>query len=112
MTAASSLLPTGGFRCSGSARWRIRRRRISGRGAGSWVGAWRAGDVDLIEQVPPGDAKQLAANPKLSLFSIASTRIVYLAMDSARAQSPFVTDAAGKPLDRNPLTDSRVRQAV
>ncbi len=80
--------------------------------AGSRVAALLAGDVDLIEQVPPADAKQLAANPKLSLFSIASTRIVYLAMDSSRARSPFVTDNAGKPLDRNPLMDSRVRQAI
>ncbi len=80
--------------------------------AGGRVAALLAGDVDLIEQVLPADTKQLQANPKIGVFSIASTRIVYLALDSARTQSPFVTDTAGKPLDRNPLQDARVRLAI
>ena len=76
------------------------------------VAALLAGDVDLIDQVPPSDAKSLGANAKTSLFSIAATRLVYLAVDSARPASPFVTDAAGKKLDRNPLQDARVRRAL
>jgi peptide/nickel transport system substrate-binding protein len=76
------------------------------------VAALLAGDVDLIDQVPPSDVKSLGANAKVKLYSIASTRLVYLALDSARDQSPFVTDAAGKPLDRNPLKDVRVRRAI
>ncbi len=76
------------------------------------VAALLAGDVDVIDQVPPADAKQIAGHAKTSLFSIAATRLVYLAVDSARAQSPFVTDMAGKPLDTNPLRDARVRRAL
>ncbi len=76
------------------------------------VAALLAGDVDLIDQVPPADAKQIAGNPKAALYSIAATRLVYLALDSARDISPFVTDAAGHPLPRNPLRDGRVRRAL
>jgi peptide/nickel transport system substrate-binding protein len=35
-----------------------------------------------------------------------------MAMDSARDESPFVTDAEGRPMTRNPLRDRRVRQAM
>ncbi len=80
--------------------------------AASRVSALLAGDVDVIDQVPPADAKSLGTNPKTALFSIAATRLVYLAIDSARAESPFVTDAAGRKLDRNPLQDARVRRAL
>lgn len=76
------------------------------------VAALLAGDVDLIDQVPPADARQIAGNAKAALYSIAATRLVYLAVDSAREVSPFVTDAAGRPLARNPLRDPRVRRAL
>lgn len=80
--------------------------------AGARMAALLAGDVDLVEQVPPADARRLAADASLAVVSIASTRIVYLAMDSAREVSPFVTDADGRPLARNPLRDPRVRLAL
>jgi peptide/nickel transport system substrate-binding protein len=38
--------------------------------------------------------------------------MVHLQLDSNRDKSPFVTDAAGRPLDRNPLKDVRVRKAI
>lgn len=76
------------------------------------VAALLAGDVDLIDQVPPTNAAQLKADRKIQLFSIGSTRLVYLALDSDRDQSPFVTDLAGKPLAKNPLKDPRVRRAI
>jgi peptide/nickel transport system substrate-binding protein len=76
------------------------------------VAALLAGDVDVIGEVGPSDVKQLHASGKAQIFSIASTRLIYLALVSVRAQSPFVTDMAGKPMERNPLADMRVRQAV
>jgi len=76
------------------------------------VAALLAGDVDLIDQVPPTNAAQLKADPKIQLFSIGSTRLIYLALDSDRDQSPFITDLAGKPLVKNPLKDPRVRRAI
>jgi peptide/nickel transport system substrate-binding protein len=78
----------------------------------SRVAALRSGSVDLIDAVPPGDVKTLESMPELKVFSIASARMIYLALDSARAQSPFVTDKDGKPLDKNPLQDLKVRQAL
>ena len=68
--------------------------------------------MDLIDQVPPTNAAQLKADPKIQLFSIGSTRLIYLALDSDRDQSPYVTDLAGKPLAKNPLKDPRVRRAL
>jgi len=71
-----------------------------------------AGDVDMIDLVSPDNVKQLRASPKVKVYSIASTRLIYLALDSDRDRSPFVTDASGKPTDKNPLKDARVRRAI
>ena len=76
------------------------------------LAALLAGDVDLIDEVSPDGARQLKADGKARVFSIGSTRLIYLALDSDRDQSPFVTDVAGKPIDRNPLRDARVRRAL
>jgi peptide/nickel transport system substrate-binding protein len=54
----------------------------------------------------------LKKNPKITLSQIGSNRLVYLHLDSDRDKSPFVTDAAGKPMDKNPLKDVRVRRAL
>jgi peptide/nickel transport system substrate-binding protein len=78
----------------------------------SRVAALRSGDVDLIDAVPPGDVKTLSSVEGLSVFSIPSARLIYLALDSARDQSPFITDKDGKPLAKNPLKDKNVRLAL
>jgi peptide/nickel transport system substrate-binding protein len=76
------------------------------------VAALRSGSVDLIDAVPPGDVKTLSQVKGLKLSSIASARVVYLALDSTRDESPFVVGTDGKPLKPNPLKDLRVRQAL
>ncbi len=78
----------------------------------SRVAALRSGSVDLIDAVPPRDVKTIQGISGLKVFSIASARLIYLALDSARDKSPFVTDKDGKPLDKNPLKDLKVRQAL
>ena len=78
----------------------------------SRVAALRSGAVDLIDAVPPGDVKTIEGVSGLKVFSTASSRLIYLALDSARDKSPFVTDKDGKPLDKNPLKDVKVRQAL
>jgi peptide/nickel transport system substrate-binding protein len=78
----------------------------------SRVAALRSGSVDLIDAVPPGDVKTITATSGLQVYSIPSARLIYLALDSARDQSPFVTDKAGKPLEKNPLKDKKVRVAL
>ena len=76
------------------------------------VAALLAGDVQMIEGVPTADIANLKNNKGVALSSAVSNRIIYLHMDSDRAQSPFVTGSDGKPLDANPLRDPRVRKAI
>ena len=76
------------------------------------VAALLSGQVDLIDSVPPTDGLELGRNDQVKLFSSATNRIIYMALDSARDSSPFVAASDGKPLPHNPLRDVRVRQAL
>lgn len=76
------------------------------------VAALLAGDVNVIEGVPPADYAQLKANKDVRLFGTISNRLVFLETDVARDSTPYITDRNGKPLDRNPLKDVRVRRAM
>ncbi|GAA4130680.1 ABC transporter substrate-binding protein [Aminobacter aganoensis] len=80
--------------------------------AAARVAALRSGAVDLIDGVPPADVATLKGVENIALHSTPSSRIIYLALDSARDESPFVTDSAGKKLVPNPLKDTKVRQAI
>src|SRR5688572_4006236 len=71
-----------------------------------------AGEVRAIENVPTGDLAKLATSKDLSVYRTVSVRLMYLHIDTARDRTPFATDKAGKPLDRNPLRDLRVRRAM
>jgi len=75
------------------------------------VAALRSGSVDLIDSVTPEDAATLST-AGLKLHSIPSARLIYLALDMVRDETPFVTDAEGKPLTPNPLKKLEVRQAL
>jgi peptide/nickel transport system substrate-binding protein len=74
--------------------------------------ALQSGDVDIIDQVPTRDVANLRANPKLNVMSAAGPRLIYIYLDAGRAKSPQVFDLDGKPLDKNPLQDARVRKAL
>jgi peptide/nickel transport system substrate-binding protein len=76
------------------------------------VAALLAGDVDMIDNVPTSDIERLKNEPKVSLSSGVSNRVIYLHMDQFRDSSPFVTTKDGKPMDKNPLKDARVRKAI
>jgi peptide/nickel transport system substrate-binding protein len=78
----------------------------------SRVAALLAGDVQAIENIPTADMAKLVKNPGIGVFRAVSNRVIYLHLDSNRDKSPFVTDKAGQPLDRNPLKDVRVRRAM
>jgi len=71
-----------------------------------------SGAVDVIEQIPPSDISVFQNRQDLTLYSVTSTRMIYLAMDQGRDDSPFLTDTDGKPLTVNPLKDRRVRLAL
>jgi peptide/nickel transport system substrate-binding protein len=72
-----------------------------------------AGDVEFIDQVPTSDLAKLRADQRITLSEAVGLRIIFIGLDHLRTEaSPFVTDAAGQPLPRNPLRDLRVRQAL
>jgi peptide/nickel transport system substrate-binding protein len=76
------------------------------------VAALLSGDVDLIDAVPPADVPKLSTEQKVSVVSGPTNRMIYLHLDSQRDRSPFVLDSNGKPMDKNPLKDARVRKAM
>ena len=76
------------------------------------VAALLSGDVDAIEQPPVADLARLKKDPKFVVTSKISHRVIYFNFDHLSRQSPFVTAKDGKPLDRNPLQDIRVRRAI
>lgn len=79
---------------------------------GARSAALLSGSVDVIEQIPPSDISVFRGRDDVSLFSVVSSRLVYLAMDQGRDESPFLTDKDGNPLKTNPLKDRRVRLAL
>jgi peptide/nickel transport system substrate-binding protein len=76
------------------------------------VAALLSGDVQVIENVPTADVAKLKTNKQLTIYRIVADRLIYLHLDSDRDASPFVTDKAGQPLQKNPLKDPRVRKAM
>jgi len=76
------------------------------------VAALLAGDIQLIENVPPDSIPRVRSNQNLALAQTLSNRLIYLHLDTFRDQSPFVTDRAGAVLPNNPLKDVRVRRAI
>ncbi len=77
----------------------------------SRVAALLAGDVQMIEVIPPQDFAKVKAHKDLSVFMTSSNRMIFFHLDSDRDKSPFVFDKSGKPLDKNPFRDVRVRRA-
>ena len=75
------------------------------------ISALLAGDVDLIDSVPPLDVARLKKEDGVTLSSGPSNRVIYLHMDQFRENSPHITAKDGSPI-KNPLMDVRVRQAI
>jgi peptide/nickel transport system substrate-binding protein len=71
-----------------------------------------AGDLDVIDALPPGLTARVQNAANTHLLSTTAIMMLYLQLDLAREQSPYVTDAAGQPLPHNPFRDARVRQAL
>lgn len=76
------------------------------------LAALLAGDVDLIEDVAPGDVARLERDDRVSVFKRSSDRIMYVIPNIAPEHLPLLTDANGQPLPTNPLKDLRVRKAL
>jgi peptide/nickel transport system substrate-binding protein len=77
------------------------------------VAALLSGDVQMIETVPTSDIAQLSKDPKFALFDKVSNRLIYVHLWQWSDKSPpYVTGKDGKPLDKNPFKDARVRRAL
>lgn len=77
------------------------------------VAALLSGDVQMIETVPTSDIAKISADKKFSLVDKVSNRVIYIHLNQSTDKAPpYVTDKSGKPLDRNPFRDARVRRAL
>jgi peptide/nickel transport system substrate-binding protein len=78
------------------------------------VAALLAGDVDVIESVPSQDIDRLNKNPATKVWTGETSRIAYLSLDAGEEAlvSGKITGPNGEKLDKNPLADVRVRQAL
>jgi peptide/nickel transport system substrate-binding protein len=75
------------------------------------VAALLSGAVDMIDLVPPADLAKLRQDPNIRISETASVRLIYLALNQDD-KIVSMTDAAGKPLEKNPFKDARVRNAI
>lgn len=75
------------------------------------VAAVLAGDVDVIDAVPPNLYPKVANDARTHLLTTTSIFMLFTVLDQ-RPDSPYVTALDGSKLARNPLTDRRVRQAM
>ncbi|MFP8968188.1 ABC transporter substrate-binding protein [Pokkaliibacter sp. CJK22405] len=76
------------------------------------LSALLSGNVDMIESVPPADLARLKTDKNITIAQHTTWRTLFWQMDQFRDKSPDITDAEGKPLDKNPLKDVRVRKAM
>jgi peptide/nickel transport system substrate-binding protein len=75
------------------------------------MSALLSGDVQMVENVQANLVSQFKGNKDLTVFEKVSSRVLFLFTDH-RDKSPYMTDTAGKPLDKNPMQDTRVRIAM
>ncbi len=80
--------------------------------AASRTAALLAGDVDVIDKVSVSDLAKLKKEPGISVFPYPGLRVMLLQPSFNPAPNQYITDNSGKPLDKNPLLDVRVRQAL
>jgi len=76
------------------------------------VAALQAGDVDVIDFVPPLDVARLKQASNLAVYTVPSERVVFMPFDMLHDSHPLLTDLDGQPLPKNPLKDVRVRRAL
>jgi peptide/nickel transport system substrate-binding protein len=80
--------------------------------AAARVAALLSGEADLIDRVPSRDVARLSADPRIAVSGGDGLSIVFLFPDAVRERVSFVEDRQGRPLERNPLRDRRVREAL
>ncbi len=76
------------------------------------VAALLAGDVDVIDNVPASLYARVRDSERTQLITTPGLFTLYMYLDHFRDRSLFATGADGQPLDRSPIRDPRVRQAM
>jgi peptide/nickel transport system substrate-binding protein len=76
------------------------------------IAALLAGNVDVINDVPVMDVRQLAGKPNVAVTSSPPNRVLYLMIDQHRDVTEFVRAADGSALNHNPLKKEQVRRAI
>jgi peptide/nickel transport system substrate-binding protein len=77
------------------------------------VAALLSGDVQMIETVPTSDIARLSQDRRFALADKVSNRVIYVHLHQWSDKAPpFVTAKDGKPLEKNPFRDARVRKAL
>ena len=71
-----------------------------------------AGDVDVIDKVAVTDVAKLKKTPSVSVYTYPGLRVLLLQPSFRPGPNEFITDNAGKPLEKNPLQEVKVRQAL
>ena len=71
-----------------------------------------AGDVDVIDKVSVADVAKLKESKAVSLYAYPGLRVLLLQPGFTPGPNQYVTGADGKPLERNPIGDVRVRRAL
>lgn len=71
-----------------------------------------SGQVDFVLDPAPQDLSRLSRSGTLKVVSSAKDRVMMIALDQHRDQSPYIKDKKGDPLKVNPFKDERVRQAL
>jgi peptide/nickel transport system substrate-binding protein len=76
------------------------------------VAALLAGDIDTIDNVPPSLFARVRDSDRSQLVTGPGLFTLYMYLDHFRDRVVFATGADGQPLERNPVRDPRVRQAL
>ena len=76
------------------------------------VGALLAGDAEVIDNVPPSLFGRVRDSARTQLVTGPGLFTLYMYLYHFRERVVFATDADGQPLERNPIRDLRVRQAM
>lgn len=80
--------------------------------AATRTAALLSGQIDFVLDPAPQDVARFEHDPAIRVLSQPEDRVMMIALDLYRDQSPYVTDLEGKPLSVNPFKDLRVRQAL
>jgi len=77
----------------------------------SRLAALKAGDIDVMNYVSSADYLALDSDPNIETFLGDSVYVMNLQLDQ-RDETPKVRAKGGGALDKNPLKDARVREAI